>query len=143
MAAIVPVSGHALSVSYTPSGGGATTLKVTGWSFSEINNTIDVSHTGTAGLRARIANLTDVSGNITAIVDTSLYPWATTTPLIRAGGKGSLSFTVNNTGPDIYTITVIISKVNFTSRVDGVLLYDFDIELDNLAEAATLTTYPT
>lgn len=143
MAAIVPIAGHSLSVAYTPSGASSTTLKVTGYDFGEENNLQDVSHTGTAGLRARIAGLTDLKGTITAIVDTSLYPWATTTPLIRAGAKGTITFTVNTTGPDVIAFTVIIEKVNYSSRVDGHLTYSFDVCLDNLAETSTLTTYPT
>ena len=143
MAAIVPSAGYNLGVSYTPAGGGATTLKVEGYDFGEENAVLDVTHTGTAGLRARIAGLTDLKGNITASVDTSLYPRATTTPLIRAGAKGTITFTVNATGPDTISFTVIIERVNYSSRVDGNLKYNFDILLDNLAEAATLTTYPT
>lgn len=143
MAAIVPIAGYALGVSYTPAGASATPLKVTGWDFGDENNTQIVTHTGTAGLQARIAGVTDLKGNITAIVDTSLYPFATTTPLIRAGAKGTITFTMNTTGPDTIAFTVIIAKVNFSSRVDGHLTYNFDIELDNLAEASTLTTYPT
>lgn len=143
MAAIVPSAGYNLGVSYTPAGGGATTLKVEGWDFGEENNTIIVTHTGTAGLQARIAGITDLKGNITASVDTALYPWATTTPLIRAGNKGTITFTVNATGPDVIAFTVIIARVNYSSRVDGNLKYNFDVELDNLAEAASLTTYPT
>lgn len=143
MAAITPSAGYNLGVSYTPSGGSATVLKVTGWDFGEINNTNIVTHTGTAGLQARIAGITDLNGNVTATVDTTLYPFATTTPLIRAGGKGTITFTLNSTGPDTIAFTVIIARVNFSSRVDGVLTYNFDVELDNLAEAASLTTYPT
>lgn len=143
MAAIVPSAGYNLGVTYTPSGASATTLKVESYEFTDENGVIDVTHTGTAGMRARIAGLTDIKVNIVASVDTSLYPWATTTPLIRGGGKGTLTFTVNATGPDTIAFTVIIERVNYSSRVDGHLKYNFDALLDNLAEAATLTTYPT
>jgi len=143
MAAIVPVAGSKLGASYTPSGGSATPLKVTGYEFSEENALNDVTHTGTAGMRARIAGILDLKVTVTAVVDTSLYPWASTTPLIRAGNKGTLTITVNDTGPDTIAWTVIIEKVTTTSKVDGVLTYTFDAVLDNLAEASTLTTYPT
>ena len=143
MAAIVPVAGHSLGISYTPSGGGATTLKVENWSYTEKNGNIVVTHTGTAGLAARIAGITDLEFTFTASVDTSLYPWATTTPLLRAGAKGTISFTVNSTGPDVMAFTVILEEVTLDSRVDGNLKYTVRGHLDNLAEAATLTTYAT
>lgn len=143
MAAIVPSAGYNLGISYTPSGASATTLKVEDWTYTEKNGNIVVTHTGTAGLAARIAGVTDLEFSFNASVDTSLYPWATTTPLLRAGGKGSISFTVNATGPDVMTFTVILEEVTLTSRVDGNLKYSVRGHLDNLAEAATITTYAT
>lgn len=132
------IAGYNKGVTFRPSGaGGFTTLNVTGWSWKDTGEKLDVSHTGSFGQQALIAGLQRGQGNVTANLDTVQIP-STNPPNLRFGTKGVITF--DEGGATNWQVPIMITAVNYKSEVAGKVEYNFDVELDQIS--GTLT-YPT
>ena len=124
------IAGYNRGVTWQLVGAGAqTALNVTGHSWAEMVDKLDVTHTGTAGEQAVIGGVLRGDGNVKANLNDA-QPIANNPPFLRAGQKGLLRFDVGTTTPTI--VPALILKVNYQSTVEGKIEYDFDVTLDSL-----------
>lgn len=126
------IAGYDKGVTWTPSGGGGDVdLNVTGHSWSEMIDALDVTHTGTDGFQAMISGILRGDGNVKANSDDEVII-GDATKLIRAGQGGVLKFHHYALGGNPFTVPAIITKVNYKSVVEGKAEYDFDVKLNVL-----------
>jgi hypothetical protein len=124
------VSGHVNPVQWQAIGQGlVSTLNVTGSSWDEEINTILVTHSGSGGLAARIANILDGKGTVNADLDLFAPPYLNV-PGIVAGGVGALLIYVGPGRP--FQIPAIIKKVHYEQTVMTEVHWSFDIEMNSL-----------
>lgn len=124
--------GDKLPVRWTPTGGTAVVMSITGWGGSILESlTLDVTSTSHGGGRARIGGVEDSKGNITAFVDLDVNPWSNYG--IRNGFLGVLQPYVITTQAAAFTIPIIIAKVNYKSAIQEALSFNFDWELSVIA----------
>jgi hypothetical protein len=114
--------------------GTATQFNVTGWDEKESITDLDVTHTGTAGITARIRGLLDNAGTVDLNFDTSVIPW-TQSNQIRAGNKGVFTFFMGTTNP--FLIPAIITEVGSKSVVNGLVTVNIAFKLDALSGTYT------
>jgi hypothetical protein len=133
------VSGHANPVQFQVLGQGqVATLNITGSTLDEEINRIMVTHSGTGGLAARLANVLDVKGNVTADFDL-LNPPYLNPPAILPGVSGIILIYVSPTRP--FQVPCMIAKVHWESKVDGKVSWNFDYELNALAGVYVRPTF--
>ena len=90
----------------------------------------DVTHTGTAGIRARIAGPLDAAGSVNASLDLDAPPYMTTISLFP-GTQGLCLFSFTLTRA--LQIPVRVEKLKFQVAVDKEVMYGFDVKMDALA----------
>lgn len=127
------LAGYAVGYAWQTIGGVATTIFITGHSWKEQVDKLDVSSTGTGQIQAILFGIARGQGNVKGNFDTLRVPWSLP-PLIRAGTKGL--FIIGLGTPSNFSIPSAVIAVHHQSAVEGKVEYDFDIELDALATAA-------
>jgi hypothetical protein len=127
-------AGYDLGVTFQLEGaGGATSLAITSWSWSERVRELMTTHTGSSGREAMIAGVLSGEGTVEANVDIAALPVAAA-PGIIAGAKGAIVFDTGTTTD--WTVHVMVTQLNFKSSVDGLLTYNFNVKFDS-----TINTY--
>lgn len=119
--------------------GGFVTLNVTGHSWEESVDKLDVTHTGTGGLQALLAGIFRGQGTVKANYDSAAMPHGA--PRIGAGVRGALALYLGGATP--FLIPAMILKVNYQTAVEGKVEYSFNVEIDYNALSSTAYTYPT
>lgn len=121
--------------------GAAFSLNVTGHTWDEAIDKLDVTSTGHAGTQALIAGILRGDGSVRANLDSSSV---VTNPnglvRINAGQNGVLVFDFGYGTP--YTVPAMITKVHHQSEVAGKCEYSFDVSLNKDA-SATVYARPT
>jgi hypothetical protein len=113
--------------------GGTNRIDVTGHSWAESVDKLDVSSSATSNLQALLAGIFRGEGNVKGFVDTTQYPWLEAVG-IRAGQKGYLQLRIG-TGTavtDFFQVPCLITKVNEQTEHAGEVRYDFDVNFDAL-----------
>lgn len=122
-------AGFNKSPTFLVSGGGAAiTLNVTGHTWAEMIDALDITHTGTGGVQALLAGIFRGDGNIKGNVDAAILP---STFFIRAGFNGLFGIPLGSPTP--FVVPAMIVKVNYQSLVEGKVEFNFDIKLNALA----------
>lgn len=106
---------------------------VTGHSWSEMIDAIDVTSTCHNGIQALLAGILRGEGNVKANVQSDVLPFNSLG--IRAGVNGLLEFYYGYPIP--FTAPCMIVKLNHKSAVESKVEYDFDVRLNTLAGAYT------
>lgn len=130
-------NGALVPVSFLPYDGSATTvLQIKSHNLDLEALMLDVSHSGTGGVRARIAGLQDARATILASLDLDLLPWAAV-PKIIPGLWGLIGIHVaeRSLGWNPITVPVIVQKIHFESAVESEVKYSFDVQMNALAGA--------
>jgi hypothetical protein len=127
-------AGYDKGVKFTPTGTSGIELNITGWTWAEEVNKLDVTNTGTSGIQALIAGVLRGDCNITANLDGDFMPNDFS---MRAGIKGVIlasagRFSVSGVIRRIQ-IPVMVIKVNYESKVDGLVSWNCDASLDFLS----------
>lgn len=89
----------------------------------------DVTHTGTNGVRARLAGPLDAQGTVNAGLDLDVPPYGAVSLL--PGVKGVCGFGLNATR--LIQVPVSVEKLKFISAVDKDVMYGFDVKMNALA----------
>lgn len=131
------VSGHNNPVQFQLLGQAAETLNVTGSSWDEEINAIDVTHSGSGGIQALLANILRGNGTVNADYDLLVRsPYFFPIPQIRPGVSGLFAFyvlgPVGAAGNRFFTIPCMIIKVHWETQVAGKVSYSFDVRLSSI-----------
>ena len=124
------VSGHANSFQWQILGQSNQTLNVTASTWDEEINAIDVTHSGSGGVEARLANILRGRGTVNADFDLLAPPYLNP-PQILSGFSGIGYFYVSPTRN--FQIPSMILKVHWENPILGKVSYSFDIGLNSLA----------
>lgn len=124
-------------VTFAPNGGGAVLFNVTGHSWSEFIDKLDVSHSGTAGIQALLAGLLRGDGNMKANIDSAQVVSNPANGIIP-GTNGIMNFYLyvggaTGVGTNPFSVPCMIIKVNYKSEVAGKVEYDCDVSLNAIA----------
>ena len=131
-------AGFNKGVSFQPTGlGVAVTFYVTGHSWSEMIDKIDVTHSGTGGIQALLAGILRGDGNMKANCDSGQIVSNPSNGL-RAGTNGIMNFYFYDggtfgLGTNPFSVPCMVIKVNYKSEVAGKTEYDCDVSLNALA----------
>lgn len=116
---------------------GGTALNVTKWTNEDGGVVLDVTHAGTAGKAACLPGVGMHKGTVNANVNIAALP-SGNTPAIKFGAKGTLTLSVGTGTP--FSIGIMVTRVNWSSEVNGLVSYSFDFQSDYIT--ATSVTYP-
>lgn len=133
------VSGHNNPVQFTVYGAGnVSTLDVTGHNFDEEVNRIIVTNSASGGVAARLANVLDIRGNVTAFYDLLKPPYINP-PYIQAGISGNFFMYLSGAAAALryFQIPAIIAKVHYESQVMGGVQWNFDFECNSIVGTYT------
>lgn len=133
-------AGKYRSVTWKYSGAGAAfTLNVTGHTWDEAIDKLDVTSTGHLGVQALLPGILRGDGSVRANVD-STYVVTNVTGNVRifAGQNGLLTFDFGYGTP--FTVPAMITKVHHQSEVAGKCEYSFDVSLNKDASVTAYTT---
>ena len=123
--------GFANPVAWTAFGqGGPITLNVKKHSIDVESLLYDVTHTGTGGVRARLAGPVDASGNVLASLDLDLPPYAPALSIV-AGQRGVALFYLSPTR--FLQLPCSVQKLHFESAIESEVLWNFDTKMNALA----------
>lgn len=125
-------SGHLLPVKFDPLGAGESTWNVKGWSAEFSSLLIDVTHTGSGGVRARIAGPKDFRGSLNLSFDLD-QPTYGGNYLLKDGVSGLLSFAVSDDLDKFIQVPCILEKVRYESSVENELRVTADAAMNSLA----------
>lgn len=125
--------GDLLPCRWTPLGGAAVVLNITGYGIALESLSLDVTGTRHGGKRARFGGTEDSKGNITAFLDLDNAPWPALNPGIRNGALGILEPFVITDRSKAFVIPILIPRVNYKSAMQEALSWNFDYELSVLA----------
>lgn len=115
---------------FTITGGAEGALCITGHSWEETVDKLDVSSTCTGQGQALIAGVFRGDGTVKANLNTSLHPNVVAS--VAAGVKGILKLRVGSTGVFLQ-IPCMITKLRWASEHAGLVTYEFDVSLDLLS----------
>lgn len=119
--------------------GAAATLDVTGHSWDEAIDKLDVTSTGHSGVQALLGGVLRGAGTVKANLNSSTVVTSTTgTIRLLAGQWGLLKFYYGYTEP--FTVPCMVTKVHHQSEVTGKVEYSFDVELNKDASATAYAT---
>lgn len=122
-------------------GGSEVRIDVTGHSWKEQVDALDVSSTATAQLQALLAGIFRGDGNVKGFVNSAAYPWALGTgPDVRAGNTGTMRLRIGPGVLDWFVIPCLITALNTKTEHAGTVEFDFDIKFNVLADGTY--TYP-
>ncbi len=124
------VSGHANPVGWQAVNAGVVLLNVTASSWTESINALIVTHSGTGGLAARLANVLDGEGTFEADYDADVSPYLNP-PRLRPGVNGLYLFFV--TPLRFFQCPIMILKVPYKTAVLSKVSYTVDVALNALA----------
>lgn len=121
--------GQFVPAAWAPRGANFFILQIKESTLDESCLLFDVTHSGTGGIRARIAGPIDYAGTVNADLDLDLTPYA---PLsLHAGNNGVIGFYFNATR--FAQIPARIEKVHYQSATDSEVKYSFDAKADALS----------
>ena len=123
------VPGHFAPVAWQANGGTAFTLQIREHSVDLTVLLHDVTHTGTSGVRARIAGPLDCQGNVQATLDLDAPPWGPVALL--PGYRGICAFGVSPTRS--LQLPVSVEKLRLQSSTEKEVNYSFDVKMNALA----------
>lgn len=95
----------------------------------------DVTHTGTGGVRARIAGPLDAKGVVEADLDLDLTPWNPSLQ-IKPGLRGIALFAyaiLPGGVLDMMQVPVIVEKLHTATQIDAEVKWNMDVSMDALA----------
>lgn len=130
------VPGFVCGAAATPIGRPLWVLNVTGHSWKEIVDILDVTSTLHNGIQALIAGILRGDGTVKGFIDSTVYPWNAP---IRAGVNALMALSVGGLGS--ITIPGLIGEVGEQSAVEGKCEYNFAFKLNVLASAAYTGQY--
>ena len=131
-------AGFNKQATFQPDGAAAaTTLNVTGHSWKEAVDKLDVTHSGTGGQQAVIAGVLRGDGSVKMVFDTSNNPYANP-PNILAGVKGVMRFYIGTTTP--HTVPCMIVDVTSQTAVEGKVEWNANVTLDYII-GTSMATY--
>lgn len=108
-------------------------MQVTGHSWQEMIDRLDVTSSVHGGIQSLIAGIFRGEGNIKGYINTSIYPWAFPY-LIRAGSNGTLFVDFGSATP--FSVSAMVVKVHSQHAIEGRVEFDFDCALNNLVAGA-------
>lgn len=114
-------------------------VAVTGFSWKEMIDALDVSSTSTQQIQALIAGIFRGEGNVKGFVDNASFWWVSQG--IRAGVNGTLSLRVGTVG-QVVVIPCMITQVNVQVEHAGTVQCDFDVRLNALANTGVALVRP-
>lgn len=114
---------------FTATGGPEGALCITGHSWEETVEKLDVSNTCTGQGQALIAGIFRGEGSVKANLNTELHP--NVAALVVAGVKGVLKLRLG-TAACFITIPCLVTKLRWASEHAGLVTYEFDVSLDLL-----------
>lgn len=117
--------GHFAPVAWQATGLAAVTLQIKDHNVEMSVLLHDVTHTGTAGVRGRIAGPRDASGSVNASLDLDLPPYGAAS--IFEGLPGICAFGFSPL--KLLQIPVRIEKVRYQSAVESEVKYGFDVKM--------------
>ncbi len=126
-------AGFNKGTTFQPTGiGAAGVFFVTGHSWSEMIDKIDVTHTGTEGVQALLAGILRGDGNMKANIDSAQI---ISNPAVglRAGTNGVMQFFYYSATLNPFVVPCMVIKVNYKSESAGKTEYDCDVSLNALA----------
>lgn len=124
------VPGHFAPIAWQASGAAAsTTLQIRDHNVELETLLHDVTHTGTSGVRARIAGPLDAQGSVNATLDLDAPPYGAVS--LFPGTKGICAFGFTTTRS--LQLPVRVAKLKFMTAVDKEVAYGFDVKMDALA----------
>lgn len=135
------VPGFSAGVTWTPDGGGAVPVAVTGWDVDDGGDLSDVSSTLTAGQQGLLACLQRGGGSVSLNFNAAQIP--TSGLGIRFGSKGTFTFATGTTNPWICHVS--IASVKHKSVVNGVVSLSIDVKTDALTASGSVVqamSYP-
>jgi|SRR5579859_7436702 len=125
------VSGHANPFAFQVLGQtNVATLNIKSSSWDEEINMILVTHSGSGGIAARLANVLDGHGTIACDLDLLAPPYMNP-PLIIPGISGLALYYIAPTRS--IQIPVMVGKVHYEGQVQGQSMWTFDIAMNSLA----------
>jgi hypothetical protein len=130
------VPGFVMGAAAQPVGRPIWILNITGHSWKEAVDKLDVTSTLHGGVQALIAGILRGDGNIKGYIDNLNYIWNAP---IRAGVFATMALGVG--GVATLTIPGMITTVNEQGTVEGKGEYNFDFSLNLLASAAYAGSY--
>src|SRR5579859_7581585 len=126
------VSGHANPFAFQVLGQtNVATLNIKSSSWDEEINTILVTHSGSGGVAARLANVLDGHGTVNADLDLLAPPYLNP-PYIVSGVSGLLIVNVAPLAGRAFQVPGIIKKVHWENPVQGKVSYSFDVEMNSI-----------
>ncbi len=130
-------AGYNKGISFQPTGGAVNAYAVTGHSWSEFVDKIDITHTGTGGIQALLSAVLRGDGNVKANIDSAMIISNPANGIVP-GQNGILNFYyyaggANGVGNNPFSVPCMVIKVNYKSEVAGKTEYDFDVSLNTLA----------
>ncbi len=132
--------GDLLKVQWFPIGFANMVLDIKGYDKSFESLVIDVTTTGSNGLRARLAGLRDFNVSVQAIFDLDNPTYAGIAPVID-GLSGILLTSVSTAGNKFFQLPSIIDKVHYVSALENALLYDFTLKANSRAGLLVFPTF--
>lgn len=131
-------TGEFCPVAWQASGGALVTLNIRSHNLELSVLLLDVTTTGSGGVRSRIASLFDVSGTVETVFDLDIPPYAPA-PAILPGYKGvALFFIAPNAA---IQVPLSVEKLHFQSAVDKEVVYSWDGKCNSLAGAVVYPAY--
>ena len=124
--------GHLLPVKFTPDGAPETTYRIRGYSAEFSTLLIDVTHTGSGGVRARIGGPRDFRGTVNMSFDLD-EPSYDGTRQLRDGVIGVMYFAVSTALDKFIQVPCIIEKVRYESAIENELRLTADVAMNSLA----------
>lgn len=122
--------GHYAPVIWQATGGTASVLQIRDHTVDLSVMLHDVTHTGTDGVRARIAGPLDAAGTVNASLDLDLPPFQGPISL-QPGFQGICAF--GFTPAKFLQVPTRVEKLHFASAVDKEVTYSFDVKMDAFA----------
>ena len=107
--------------------GTTTALNVTGHSWSEQIDALDVTSSGSGGIQTLLAGILRGDGNVKANFD-NLQILSNPVLFIAAGVQGFLEFFFGGGIP--YTVPCMVTKLVYQTAVEGKVEWNFDVRLD-------------